>query len=159
MGKVLSSFTNGYPGAIARSLDDVVIALPNKHTAALAFGVPVVLNTAGDGVVPFGSSHTAAQFVGVTVRNPSKTPDTYGSDTGSYAPGELVDVLVRGHITVNMPNTYAATPGAPVSIVKASGAFSVTTGETVVALTNTHVSSDIDTSGNVEIVLNSRNLI
>ena len=99
MGKVLKTFTHGYAGAIARSLDDVVVSFPNKSPNPLAFGVPVALSQDKTGVVPFdGSTHTAANFVGVTVRNPSKTPDAYGSDVSAYAAGDLADVLVRGHI-------------------------------------------------------------
>ena len=43
MGKVLSSFTNGWVGSIARAKDDVVVALANKSGAAIAFGVPMLL--------------------------------------------------------------------------------------------------------------------
>ena len=87
MGKVLSSFTNGWAGSIARNRDDVVVALDETKT----------------GVVPFdGNTHTGADFVGVTVRLPSKTPDTYGSNEGKYAANEMVDVLVRGHIVAKV---------------------------------------------------------
>jgi len=159
MGKVLSRFTNGYPGAISRAVDDVVIALPNKYGTPIAFGQPVVLTSDGTGVLPFTSSNTADQFLGVAVRNPSKTPSTYGSNTGSYASDELVDVLVRGHVTVYMPNDNNVRVGNVVSIIKSNGAFSVSTGDAVVPLTNAHVSAGIDGNNCVEIVLNSRNVI
>ena len=38
MGKVLKNFTNGWEGAIARAVDDIVISLPNKSGAAIEFG-------------------------------------------------------------------------------------------------------------------------
>ena len=157
MGKVLKNFTNGFAGAISRSIDDVVVALANKSNNPLAFGVPVALNGDKNGVVPFdGSTHTAADFVGVTVRNPSKTPDAYGSDVGSYASGELVDVLVRGHIVVKLTGGML---GAPVSIKKSDGSFSTSTGDSYVALTNAHVSAAADGNGMTEILLNTRNVI
>ena len=94
MGKVISSFTNGFPGAIARALDDVVVAFANKSEGALAFGVPVALDATKTGITLFDpATHTAADFVGITVRNPSKTPETYGANTAAYASGELADVL------------------------------------------------------------------
>ncbi len=157
MGKVLKNFTHGFAGAIARGLDDVVVAMANKSGAEIGFGVPVALSDSKDGVVPFGASHTAAKFVGVTVRNPSKTPDAYGESVGSYAANDLVDVLVRGHIVVPMAST-AAGVGDAVSIVKATGAFSVGTADTMVQLTNAHVSGAPD-GGMAEIVLNTRNLV
>ncbi len=157
MGKVLKNFTYGYAGAISRSLDDVVVALANKSGAEIGFGVPVALSDDKDGVVPFGSSHTAAKFVGVTVRSPAKTPDTYGESTGSYAANDLVDVLVRGHVVVPMASSSAGV-GDPVSIVKSTGAFTVGTADTMVQLANVHVSGATD-SGLAEIVLNTRNVV
>ena len=159
MGKVLSSFGNGFPGAISRAIDDVVIAMPNHHTDPIPFGTPVVLSSAGNGVVPFGAANTAAQFVGVAVRNPSKTPETYGESAGTYLPGDLVDVIVRGHVTVHMPSTYQANVGTVVSIVKATGEFSIVTGDTVVPIPNAHVTTAPDSNQNVEIVINNRNLV
>ena len=159
MGKVLSSFNNGYPGAIARALDDVVITQANKSGAAIPFGTAVVLNGAKNGVIPFNpASHTGDQLIGVTVRNPAKTPDTYGSSTGSYAANDPVDVLVRGHIVVIL-DSDAAGPGDPVSIRKSDGAFTVGTGENYVALSNVRVSGAPDGSGRAEILLTERNVL
>jgi len=159
MGKVLSSFTNGYPGAIARAVDDIVISMANKGDAPIAFGMPVALSEEKDGVMPFdGSYHTAADFVGVAVRNPSKTPDTYGDNTGSYAENELVDVLVRGHIVVKLAGTDPGI-GDAVSIKKSSGGFAVGSGDSYVALQNLRLSAVPDANGMAEILLTTRNLL
>lgn len=159
MGYVLSSFPNGFAGSISRSLDDVVISMANKSGETLGFGVPVALNPAGNGVVPFdGNTHTAENFLGVTVRNPSKTPDTYGSKVGSYAANELADVLVRGHITVKMTGASSAKAGAAVAVNKSTGAFTVGSGDTVVQLTSAHLARPVDDYGMAEIVLNVRNV-
>ncbi len=159
MGKVLSAFNHGFAGAIARSIDDVVIAQANRSASPIAFGMPVALSADGAGVVPFdGASHTADDFVGVSVRAPAKTPDTYGSSTGNYAPGDVVDVLVRGHIVVECTAGTPA-PGEAAAIVKATGAFAAGTGETVISLSNAHFSNTKDTPGMAEIVLTSRNVI
>ena len=166
MGKVLKNFTNGWEGAIARAADDIVISLPNKSNAAIDFGKPLALNSDRDGVIPFdgstaGAHHLAADFLGVSVRNPSKTPDTYGSSTGSYAANDLVDVLVRGHIVVKCQNSNAK-QGQAVSILISgnnAGKFTVATGDTVVALNNVHISGAPDTNGLAEILLNTRNIL
>ncbi len=160
MGKVLEKFQNGYAGAIARSLDDVVIALANASSAALSFGAPVVLNTAKTGVIPFASTHTGPDFVGITVRNPSKTPDTYGSGTGSYASHDLVDVLVRGHIVIPLSDS-SAKMGDAVAVDKTSGTFALAdeTDTDLVTLPNVHISAIPDSRGMAEVVLTDRNLL
>ncbi len=157
MGQVLKTFRNGFPGTISRAVDDIVIAQPNKSGAVLPFGTPVALNPAKTGVVPFNpSTHTAADFIGVTVRLPSKTPDTYGSGTGAYAANDMADILVRGHIIVEMDSTSAG-PGDAAAIRKSDGAFTVGTGDAVVPLTNVRVSSAPGDSGLAEILLTGRN--
>ena len=159
MGKVLSAFSNGFTGAIARALDDVVVAFANKSDEALPFGVPVVLDTTKTGVIRFDpATHTGADFLGISVRNPSKTPDTYGASVGSYAPNDPVDVLVRGHIVIKLSGT--ATLGAQVGIRKDQGTFvPFSDADTQVALPNVRVSGVPDSSRMTEVVLTNRNLL
>ena len=159
MGKVLSSFTNGWAGSIARNRDDVVVALANKSGNDIAFGVPVALDETKTGVVPFdGNTHTGEDFVGVTVRLPSKTPDTYGSNEGKYAANEMVDVLVRGHIVAKVITGTTAL-GAAVSVRKSDNAFAIGPGDTFVALPNVRVSNVADGLKNTELVLTERNVL
>ena len=72
MGKVLSNFDIGWPGAISRSVDDIVVSLKNGGTAAIPFGAPVFLTADGEGVVAYSSSASPAQtfasFVGFASR-------------------------------------------------------------------------------------------
>jgi len=69
MGKVLNAFTHGYPGAISRAVDDIVISLPNGDSDEIPFGTPVFLNTAGSkGLKPTETS-TADRFAGIAVRS------------------------------------------------------------------------------------------
>ena len=159
MGKVLSYILNGYPGAIARSLDDVVVALANKSGAALDFGVAVAMDTAHTGVVKFDpTTHTGADFVGITVRNPSKTPDTYGSNVGSYGKDDMVDVLVRGHIVARL-DSYDGKLGDQVGISTTDGSFVTETGSGVVTLPNVRVSNVRDAAGCAEFLLTERNVL
>ena len=159
MGKVLSSFTNGWAGSIARNKDDVVVALANKSGSEIAFGVPVALDETKTGIVPFNaSSHTGADFVGVTVRLPSKTPDTYGSNEGKYGANDMVDVLVRGHIVGKVVVGTTAL-GAAVAIRASDNAFAIGSGEGFVALPNVRVSGVADGLKNTELVLTERNIL
>jgi|GEM_PF-2925825 len=158
MGKVLSSYQNGFPGAIARAVDDIVVAMANRsETDAIAFGAPVALSDDKLGVVPFDpATHKAENFAGIAVRNPSKTPETYGSSEARYAASELVDVLVRGHIVVDADEN-APDIGEPVGI-NTDGIFT-DTASAAVALTNVRVSTDRDSDGRIEVLVTTRNMI
>ena len=158
MGKVLSAFGNGYAGAISRQLDDVVISLANTGNDAIAFGAPVVLDEDKVGAVKFGSTNTAAQFVGIATRIGVKTPAAYGENLAQYDKGDIMSVIVRGHVVVPLAGE-SINVGDPVSIKKADGTFAVATGDTYVALSNARVSTLPDANGMAEIVLTSRNLI
>ncbi len=156
MGKVLGSFRNGNVGAISRSLDDVVIGLANQDSQSLPFGTAVVLTPDATGAMKFSATSTAADFVGFTVRSASKTPDSYGSNRGSYASGEIMDVLVRGSIVVEV-NDGTPAPGGKVYLVKASGAVSANSGENKVELTNVRFRTPMDGASRAEVVLLTRN--
>ena len=41
MGKVLNAFGYGYPGAVTRSVDDIVISVRNASETDIPFGAPV----------------------------------------------------------------------------------------------------------------------
>ena len=77
MGKVQAVFGNGSPGAITRSVDDIVISVKNAGEGEIAFGTPVFL--ASGGAVPFDtdSPQDFSSFLGFAVRIADKTPDTY----------------------------------------------------------------------------------
>ena len=142
MGKVLSTFDIGWPGAISRSVDDIVVSLRNDGTAAIPFGAPVFLTADGEGVVAFdpnaSPAQTFASFVGFAVRVANKTPDTYpaGQDmssirndqSGAWNPKEPVEVLVRG--TIAVPTTVGFLPGGNVYLRKEDGALVPEAGET-----------------------------
>ena len=157
-GKVLDSFTHGWPGTVSRSTDAVITAQANRHTGDLGFGVPVVMDSGKTGVVPFGSDSAAADLVGFTVRSASKTPDTYGSNEGRIHPGEIAEVLVRGSMTVEV-SAGTPQPGGKVYVVKATGAVSASANaENNVELTNVRFRSVRDAARRAEIVILERNL-
>ena len=76
MGKVQEHFSNGWPGAISRSLDDVVISVRNVSDGDIPFGAPVFL--VNQGAVPFDITDPQEfeTFLGFAVRVADKTPDT-----------------------------------------------------------------------------------
>ena len=135
MGKVLSTFDIGWPGAISRSVDDIVVSLKNGGSAAIPFGAPVFLTADGEGVVAYdpnaSPAQTFASFVGFAVRVANKTPDTYpaGQDmssirndqSGAWNPKEPVEVLVRG--TIAAETSVGFLPGGDVYLRVSDGAL------------------------------------
>lgn len=155
-GKVLSSFGNGFPGAISRSTDDIVISSANFETSAdIAFGAPVVYAQNHKGVINWTSTSTSAQLIGFAVRT-AKTPDTYGSSTASYAPGEIMDVITRGSVAVTVSSGNPV-PGGSVYIVKATGAIvAAADSDNTLELTDCRFRTSKDASGVAELLIRTR---
>ncbi|MBQ6398548.1 MAG: hypothetical protein IJI21_00335 [Clostridia bacterium] len=122
MTQVLSSFMHGYPGAVSRSMDNLIVSLRNAEEVPIQPGAPLFLAEDGEGVVPAGRDADPARFVGVAVRNPARTPDVYGASVAPYGPGDPVDVLVRGSVVVRLPNETCE-PGGKVYIALVDGSF------------------------------------
>ena len=162
MGKVLSKFTNGFPGTVTRSKDDVIVALKNVGQASIRCGDPVFLY---NGVNPGGvrgfiaNTTTENDFVGIAVRVPDKTPEVFNSDAGEFGVGEVVDVLVRG-CTVVPCGTSSAKIGNQVYIRKSDSALVTSAGSegTTVPLPDTYIREPRDSASNVEIVITRRHL-
>ena len=141
MGKVLSTFDIGWPGAISRSVDDIVVSLKNGGSAAIPFGAPVFLTADGEGVVAYDPNASPAQtfapFVGFAIRAASKTPDTYpvqqdmssirSDQSGVWNPKEPVEVLVRGCIAAE--TSVGFLPGGDVYLRVSDGALVPEAGE------------------------------
>ncbi len=160
MGKVLRKFINGYPGAVTRSNDNVIISMRNAAEAEIPFGAPVFLVANDRAVRLFEADVTTPEtFVGFAVRDADKTPDVYGSNVGSYAVGDPVDVLVRGSVVISVDS--AAQPGAGVYIRKADGKLVASAGAegTTIQIPNATVRTMRDNARCSEIILTKRNIM
>ena len=160
MGKVLSTFTNGFAGAVSRSVDNIIIALKNASGEDLPFGVPVFLKAGENGCLAFDAETSeAGGFLGFTVRAADKTPEVYGSSQGVYTPEDPVDVLVRGSMAVTLDSS--AQTGSPVYIRKADGALVTNPGAegSTLLLPGVTVRRPRDSTRTAEIVLTKRNLL
>ncbi len=151
-GKVLSSFKNGFPGTVTRSIDAIIESIVNgEATAAIPFGAPVALVS---GTVKKVSADNT-NIIGIAVRT-IKTEKTYGGNDPEYAPKEMVDVLKRGTIAVEVSNGDPAA-GGTVHIVKATGAIRTTQDSTnTVEMTGWKFKGGKDSNGVAEIVLTER---
>jgi len=111
----------GYAGTVSRSVDTIITPRVVKSVvtdgaetkASILFGEPVILNT-DNTYSRFGEDGTAAAFAGIAVREVKQATDYYAA-SGSYLPGELMDVLERGSMTVKC-NIGTPTAGGKVYI-------------------------------------------
>ena len=171
MGKILSTFKFGWPGAISRSIDDIVVSLKNADSNAIPFGAPVFLTDEGDGVVGFvlNGSQTFERFVGFAVRVPDKTPNAYptgqdmetvtGNQAGAWNPGEPIEILVRGSISLR--TAVGFTPGGKVYIRKSDGMLVSNPGSegSTLLLENCRIKVPQESSGGCsEVLVTTRNI-
>lgn len=107
-GTVINKMLNmGYSGNVSRNSDAIIDARILKSIlssgvetqAEVAFGEPVILNS-DNTYTRFGSTATIASLAGIAVRT-VKQATSYYTPVTTYKPGEQMDVLTRGSITVN----------------------------------------------------------
>ena len=152
------NFSNGFPGAVSRSKDDVIVSLRNYSGASIPFGAPVFKVSGERSCKPYTDGLTGDEFLGFTVRIAAKTPDTFGSKTACYGPNEAIDVLTRGSIVLEFANT--ALPGSAVYLRKADGKLVTAPGAegTTIQLPNCTVRSTRDNNRCAEVVVTKRNI-
>ena len=166
MGKVQEVFGIGCPGAVSRSVDEIVISLRNASETEIPFGAPVFL--AEGGAVPFSveAPQDFASFLGFAVRVADKTPDTYPSgqsgdpQEGTWKPGDVMEILVRGGVAV--PTAANGSRGGALYIRKSDGKLTPEAGSsgTTVLLENVRIRNPRNASGPCcEAVVNKRNIL
>lgn len=147
---------HGYAGSFSRQPDTII----DTHPAGgdIAFGAAVVYNN-GAVTVP-GESATAAQFVGVAVREVKSATNYLNQNIGSYVQYDAVPVLKRGCVNVICQNGTPALDGTVYVRVKANaslpnavvGGFEAAAdGSNSVALTNAKWKGEKDGNGVAEI--------
>lgn len=114
-GQVIGkTMLHGYAGSYARQPDMIVDTQPLTGTANVPFGLGLVEDSANPGAATLpGDSSTAAQFVGVALREVKSAVDYLNQNAGQYVPGDPVPVMKRGCVNVLCQNGTAQY-GAPV---------------------------------------------
>jgi hypothetical protein len=157
----------GYPGSFSRNADCIIAnrVIKNTDAAGPAFGDPVILN-ADNSYSKFGAAHTAAQFVGVAVREVKQATDYMNQGDVVYRPGEPADVLKRGDVCVKVNNgiptaggtlyiRIAANATIPAGVI--GGFEAVADGANTIALTNAAFSTgNMDSNNVAEITILTR---
>ena len=166
MGKVQKGFRNGSPGAVSRSVDDIVISVKNAGNTDIPFGAPVFMGSGG--AVPFNTANPQefTDFLGFAVRVADKTPETYPRDqsgepqAGVWKAGDVMEVLVRGGIAVSL--STSGNNGGAVYIRKSDGGLTGAAGTagSTVMLENVRIRNKQGSGDTVsEVTVNARNNI
>ena len=166
MGKVQKIFDSGRPGAVSRSVDEIVISVRNASDTEIPFGAPVFLTA--DGAVPFSldDPQDFASFLGFAVRVADRTPDVYpagqfgDAPEGTWHPGDVMEVLVRGGIAVE--TAASGVRGGKMYLRKSDGRLTPEAGEagSTVLLENVRLRNPrLDPNACGEVIVNRRNII
>lgn len=166
MGKVQSAFGYGSPGAVTRSADTIIISVRNASDEEIPFGAPVFMND--NGAEPFSTvtPQEFQTFLGFAVNVKDKTPDVYprgqfnDPPRGSWKPGDLMEVLVRGSIALE--STISGAAGGKLYIRKTDGRLVTSAGAsgTTLLLENVRIRNPRTSWMTCcEAVVNKRNVI
>jgi len=127
-GKTIGIGLNyGYAGNVSRTPDCIVEAKPTPLTNAnILFGQPVQLNP--DNTVKNPSSTlTPTNFLGLAVSEVkqfmSYSPTQNSTQQGFYAPGDTIDVVKRGDVTVKVAHGTPTAGGAVYARIALNVAF------------------------------------
>lgn len=104
IGKVMN---RGYAGSVSRTPDTIITAYVCKGDA-IQFGDPVMLND--DNTVSKFTDTTGDAFIGFAVREVKQAFNLEGE--AFYQEGDMVDVLIRGDISVKLASGAPAARGA-----------------------------------------------
>lgn len=118
---------HGYAGSYSRQPDSVIDTQPLSQaetSTPITFGLGVVYDAANPGavIIPTDTS-TAANFVGVAVREVKSATDYLDQSVGQYVPGDAVPVLKRGCVNVLCQKGTPALGGAVYLRVKANNTY------------------------------------
>lgn len=148
---------HGYAGSYSRQPDTIIDTHPAE--GAIAFGGGVVFGSGG-GVKAPATGATAAQFVGVALRETKSATDYLAQNEGSYVQYDAVPVIKRGCVNVLCTNGTPAQDGTVYLRITANvskpncpvGGFEAAADSTnSVALTNVKWKGTADANGVAEI--------
>ena len=149
----------GYAGNVSR-MSDCVIA-PYKYDASLsgniAYGEPVAFDTTTGGVRKLAATDENANvIIGFAVRRLGQ-PKTDYANGWYYEPGDTVDVLLRGSMSVALENDTGIAPRGAVYVDPATGKLYGATSSGYLAIPNAKFSAGVaDTNKVAEITVLER---
>ena len=109
--KIGKTMTHGYAGSYSRQPDTIIDTHPLTGATPIVFGQAVVTSAVAGSVTAVGSSATAADFVGVALRETKSATNYLSQNDGSYVAGDAVPVIKRGCVNVICQNGTPAYDG------------------------------------------------
>lgn len=123
-GKVIgTTLPFGYRGNVAASPDTLIIPFTNVGEDNIDFGEPVIFDATDNGVRKIKTTD-ASGLVGIAVRHIGQ-PYADNAQGYYYKPGDVVDVLVRGSICVEVPVSTGIAAHGAVYVSKTAGSLGV----------------------------------
>lgn len=122
-GKVIGDkLPRGFAGTPSRMSDCVIAAYNYPATASgnIQFGEPVVFDTTTKGIRKIASSDESGAIIGIAVRRMGQ-PKSDDANGWYYKPGESVDVLIRGSISVPLLNATSIAARGAVYVCNGTG--------------------------------------
>lgn len=150
---------HGYAGSYSRQPDTIIDTHPLEGADNVAFGAAVVVGTNG-AVKAVGGSNTAADFIGVALREVKSATDYLNQNVGKYVPNDAVAVLKRGCANVICQNGTPAFDGPVYMRIAANASYpnaviggfeAAADGANTVELTNVKWKGAADVNGVAEL--------
>lgn len=150
---------HGFAGSYSRQPDTIIDTHPLGGTDIVPFGQAVVADGNGT-LAKVGGSATAADIIGIALRETKSATDYLNQSVGAYAPGDAVPVLKRGCANVFCQNGTPAYDGAVYVRIAANASYpnaviggfeAVADGGNTIELTNFKWKGAADVNGIAEL--------
>lgn len=158
-GKAIGvSLPLGYRGNVARTPDVIIGAFKNVGNANIPYGAPVIYDATNKGVRAVKSTDsTASQLVGIAVRHIGQ-PKADSPAGWYYAPGETVDVLLRGTICIETKAQTGIAARGQVYVDPADGEFTSVSTNTLAMPNVIFATGEYDANKISEVTILSRSI-
>lgn len=158
-GKAIGvSLPLGYRGNVARTPDVIIGAFNNVGDTNIPYGAPVVYDAASKGVRAVKSTDAdATKLVGIAVRHIGQ-PKADSPAGWYYAPGQTVDVMLRGTICIETKAQTGIAGKGQVYVDPADGEFTSVSTNTL-AMPNTVFATGVYDANKIsEVTILSRSI-
>lgn len=148
----------GFRGAVSRQPDTLIQPYTNVGDDAIQFGAPVVFDATNKGVRALKSTDaTASDIIGIAVR---RIGQPYADDANGwyYKKGDVVDVLVRGSIAVELKATTGIAARGQVYVDPEDGELTSVSTDALAVPNAKFASGNYDSNNIAEITILERSM-
>lgn len=158
-GKVIGkTLPFGFRGNVSRTPDTIIMSFCNVGTDNIPYGAPVIYDATNKGVRAVKSTDsTASELVGFAVRRMGQ-PHSDSSSGYYYAPGETVDVLVRGSMTVELKAVTSIAARGQVYVDPTDGELTSVSTSNLAVPNTVFATGDYDANKIVEVTILTRSI-